>query len=186
MFTCLLLLKYLEKKLIVHITQSLAITSNFAPLDSTLTTYSITKLQSLSFSPTKALYGQSVCDFPANTPTGCKHGSCYLNLPFQVPDAQCICDAGYTNYNGLDCSESSLFYHVRRDDPYALISLAAMALGLCIVLAMTGLVFWLRDQPAIKAIAPTLCWVLLTGCLIGLLGIVMYAGLPTDVTCKAR
>ncbi|KNC98076.1 phosphate ABC transporter, phosphate-binding protein PstS [Spizellomyces punctatus DAOM BR117] len=163
----------------------IAIQNNFAPLTPEMVKRGTDILEFLTQND-QIMFGQTYCDFPIGSSAGCKHGHCFLDLPFQDPAAQCICDPGFINYQKGDCSEAADGYRLAKNDAFGIICISLMAVGLLIVCAVWCLTFLARHRPQIRAIAPNCCWVLLMGCLLGNIGILPYAGMPTDASCKIR
>ncbi|TPX70203.1 hypothetical protein SpCBS45565_g01910 [Spizellomyces sp. 'palustris'] len=165
--------------------ESIAIANQFTPLSPALSQFSLTQLKSIT-NGNQSLYGQSLCDFPPGHPQGCVNGACFLDLPFQDAKAQCICTSGHINVDKSDCSESVRVYRVARSDAFGITSLVLMLIGWAIVGGLWAVVFWCRNRLQIKAISPACCWVLLAGCMVGLCGILPYAGIPTYAMCRLR
>ncbi|TPX69405.1 hypothetical protein SpCBS45565_g02392 [Spizellomyces sp. 'palustris'] len=163
----------------------IAIQNNFAPLTAEMVKHGTTILESLTQND-QVMFGQTYCDYPSGSSAGCKHGYCFLDLPFQDSAAQCICDPGFINYQNGDCSEKANGYRLAKNDAFGIICISLMAVGLLIVCIVWSSTFLARHRPQIKAIAPSCCWVLLMGCLLGNIGILPYAGMPTDASCKIR
>ncbi|KAI9197117.1 uncharacterized protein BJ171DRAFT_634457 [Polychytrium aggregatum] len=138
----------------------------------------------------------SVCNpsFDANgnylRPNSCQNGgTCLTNGPFQdSSSAVCICPVGFVNSRFKDCSEPATFFSLPSDDGFKfnLIALILMAIATVFILVITALMVIYRDRPKIRAIAPSCCWLILAGCLLGVFGGFVYTVVPQDPVCRLR
>ncbi|KAJ3041298.1 hypothetical protein HDV00_009569 [Rhizophlyctis rosea] len=162
-----------------------AVQLGFSPLHENILTESNRFLQSIGYQG-KLLANQSVCDYPIGHPQGCKHGHCALDLPFQDPSATCICDPGWMNVKGIDCSEGEATLAVEAGNILTILVLVFSIVGVLVVVVIWALMFTFRDHPAVRAISPRCCWLILVGCFVGVLGGLWFAFIPNRLSCTMR
>ncbi|KAJ1568779.1 hypothetical protein HK405_013920, partial [Cladochytrium tenue] len=131
------------------------------------------------------LFGQSVCDRDEYGVQlrPCVHGYCAVDLPFQGAATTCVCPSGFLPGATGDCSVPAPVFAV---DASTDVQLALAAAAAAAVAAVSALVVVHRAHPAIRAIAPVCCYVILAGCMLGAAAILAYAASPTDTICKIR